>query len=118
MRRAKRTLLLLTVLVLIGIPAYYFAMRPAQEIRHRQHVFDTVGLEMEKLAVTDLLGVPSSTGKPLTETVFWGDEIREGIDPSTAVESIRYRTDTFFLPVTFEFTFDSNGVVIGKHRYD
>ncbi len=118
MRQAKRTLFVLAVLVLIGTPAYYFVVRPSGEIRHRQRAFATVATGMEKSAVIDLLGTPSSTGTPLTETVFWADQIRENIDPSTAVESIRYRTGTFFLPVTFEFTFDPNGVVIGKHRYD
>ncbi len=32
--------------------------------------------------------------------------------------SVAYAVPTFFLGVTFEFTFDESGRVVGRHRYD
>jgi len=118
MGRPRLALFLLAAFTLLGVTAYYFVIRPALEIRARQDAFDSVSLEMNKSDVTRLLGVPNSTGTALTDHLYWDDDIRDDADPSTAVGSIRYSTRTFFLPVIFEFTFDANGLVIGKHRYD
>lgn len=31
---------------------------------------------------------------------------------------LRYTVSTYYLPITFEFLFDSNGKLIGRHIYD
>src|SRR5688572_27883257 len=45
------------------------------------------------------------------------DETPVSESEAPRVESaVRYSVSTFFMPVTFEFTFDSTGRVVGKHR--
>lgn len=49
----------------------------------------------------------------------WWDDERLGQDEDARVRSaIRYTVDTFFLPVSFEFTFDEAGRLVGRHRFD
>jgi hypothetical protein len=49
---------------------------------------------------------------------FWDDYPLTSAESARARIAVRYHVDTFFLPVTFEFTFDETGKVVGKHRYD
>ena len=49
----------------------------------------------------------------------WWDDEQLGTEADAEVRSaIRYTVNTFFLPVTFEFTFDEAGNLVGRHRYD
>jgi len=48
----------------------------------------------------------------------WDDTPASQVDAPQVASAVRYRVSTFFLPVTFEFAFDSTGRVVGKHRYD
>ena len=50
--------------------------------------------------------------------VWWDDE-RLGSEADTRVSTaIRYTIRTFYLPVTFEFTFDEYEKIVGRHRFD
>ena len=118
MVRLRSILLLLATLAAIGLAAYHYFLRPSWEIQTRQRGFDSVTLEMDRLSVTDLMGPPSSVSDTFGDRVFWNNEIRHDTDASVVVESLRYRTNTFYLPIIFEISFDSRGMVVGKHRYD
>lgn len=49
---------------------------------------------------------------------WWDDELLGEDDDARVSSAIRYTVKTFFLPVSFEFTFDETGVLVGRHRYD
>ena len=118
MGRLRSTLMLLAILVAIGLAAYHYIFRPSWEIQTRQLAFDSVTLEMDRASVTGLMGPPSSVSDTFGDRVFWNNEIRHDTDASVVVESLRYRTNTFYLPIIFEISLDSRGMVVGKHRYD
>lgn len=49
----------------------------------------------------------------------WWDDERLGPEADTRVSTaIRYTIKTFYLPVTFEFTFDEYEKLVGRHRFD
>ena len=52
------------------------------------------------------------------KVLWWDDEKINKTKEMEISETIVYSVDTFFLPVTFEFSFDLDGNIIGKHKYD
>jgi len=49
---------------------------------------------------------------------WWNDARLAPNEDLRIRRAIRYPTQTFFLPVTFEISFDANGKVVGRHRFD
>jgi hypothetical protein len=49
---------------------------------------------------------------------WWDDSVQGEAETERIRFAMQYSVSTFFLPVTFEFAFDENGRVIGRHRYD
>ena len=56
--------------------------------------------------------------KPISPGPFWDMEIRDDVSADDVDQVAHYSTTTFFLPVTFEFTFNADGRIVGKHVYD
>lgn len=69
--------------------------------------------------VFSVMGKPDSVSdQPMQAGTRWDLELQANIEEDGVKKSVRYTTSTFFLPVTFEFTFDAASQIIGKHRYD
>jgi hypothetical protein len=49
---------------------------------------------------------------------WWDDERLDDSESARIRSRLQYPTETFYLPVTFEFSFDEHGVVVGRHRID
>lgn len=54
-----------------------------------------------------------------SEFKAWWDQVPLGsFEDARIHKAVRYSVHTFYLPVTFEFTFDAEGKTVGRHRYD
>jgi hypothetical protein len=91
---------------------------PFAEIRDRQLRYDTVSRGMTRAQVIEIMGTPDSERFQPGPQAWWDQERLVDVEPESITSAIRYRTATFYLPVTFEFTFDAEGQIAGKHRYD
>ena len=91
----------------------YYIVAPFVEVQSRQVAFDAIQRGMRRSEVIDVLGTPDSEGRPRSPDNVW----ISGKGP-LATSAIRYHTETFFLPVTFEFAFDLDDRAVLKHRFD
>lgn len=48
----------------------------------------------------------------------WDDEQLPSAEAARIVSAVRYSVRSFFQPVSFEFTFDSDRRLVGRHIYD
>ena len=48
----------------------------------------------------------------------WDDKPLPPAEAQRIVSAFRYSVRAFYMPVSFEFTFDAEGRLVGKHRYD
>jgi hypothetical protein len=48
----------------------------------------------------------------------WDDEQLSSSEAGRIVFAFQYSVSTYYMPVSFEFTFDSNRQLIGRHIYD
>lgn len=105
------------VFVAVGLAVVWLGA-PFAEVRDRQLRYDTVSRGMTRAQVIEIMGTPDSERFPPGLQPWWDLEIPEDADPESIASAIRYRTATFYLPVSFEFIFDAEGRIVGKHRYD
>jgi hypothetical protein len=49
---------------------------------------------------------------------FWDEDRLSEEETKRITSAIRYTVPTFFMPVIFEFTFDAEGRLVGRHIYD
>lgn len=92
---------------------------PFVKISERHAAYATVSRGATLEDVVSVMGKPDSVSdQPMQAGTRWGQELQANIEDDEVKRSLRYTTSTFFLPVTFEFTFDENGQILGKHRYD
>ena len=97
----------------------FHSASPYVEINRRHRLYKTVTQEMTEAEVVSIMGPPDrAQAKPISSGPFWDRAIRPDIDTANIDHVIHYSTSTFYLPVTFEFAFDAEGNVIGKHSYD
>ncbi len=101
------------VIVLCGVGLAYYIVAPFVEVKSRQVRFEAIERGMRRSEVIDVLGKPDSEGAPRSPDNVW----ITGKGP-LATSAIRYHTETFFLPVTFEVAFDLDDRVVLKHRFD
>jgi hypothetical protein len=113
----KRAVLLIgSVLVLSAALAVWLYL-PFQKIRTLNARYYQVQQGMSTNEVDRIMG---HDGQWLESgfTAWWDDRRLEVSEDARIRKAVRYSVTTFHLPVTFEFTFDSNGKTIGRHRYD
>lgn len=67
--------------------------------------------------VAEIMAYP---GKPITAdwTELWEDSPLPKEESSRVASAVWYSVNTFYLPVSFEFTFDEQQRVVGKHIRD
>jgi hypothetical protein len=69
-----------------------------------------------KQDVVRVMGEPTRVGR--APTPYWDREELDGAEVKRITSSIDYTVSTFVLPITFRFSFDEQGMLVGKHRYD
>lgn len=115
--RAKKTVILgLLIFMIISAVGLNQLRRPFARIDHLDSKYMTTTRGMTVAEVVTVMGEqPSVT----IGAAAWWDDVRLGPDQDNKVKTaIRYTVRTFFLPVTFEFTFDEEGKLLGRHRFD
>jgi hypothetical protein len=93
--------------------------RPYRRIAELDRRYQQVQRGMSKTQVQVLMCGPGQRfGGPFP--AFWDDDLQPDQEEKarTIASAERYTVHTFYLPVSFEFTFDAEGRLVGKHRYD
>ena len=111
---------LVSLMTVVGLTAgalYYYLVAPFVEIHQRRERYKLITRDMSKHDVVAIMGEPDTSGEPGAGP-FWDDELLNGVSLDDVEHAIRYNTSTFYLGVIFEFTFDDEGRIIGKHCYD
>ncbi|GEM_PF-2047531 len=107
----------LLLVLTAGAVTLWWLHRPFPRIRelHARYRQATRGMTLRE--VQALMGGPGERNRfPLMP--YW-DEQRIGEDVAEQTEStLSYTVPTFYLPVTFHFSFDKDGKLIAKHRLD
>lgn len=99
--------LICTVVLLLWIPSL--------KIGRYERAYNTLEKGATKRQVFEVMGEPTRVNVPPTD--YW-DEIKlDSSETLKIAETIDYSVSTFYLPVTYRFSFDTNGHLIGKHRY-
>lgn len=90
---------------------------PFVRINQLHHRYDQVERGMSVSQVQSIMQEDGVQREPWGRA-WWDDELLEQSEDARIRLSLWYSTQTFFLPVSFEFTFNEHGEVVGKHRYD
>ena len=118
MKKAKTTIgIAATCLAIIVVAAWYWKLhRPATLIRSYQQRYESLRQGATLQQVKESMG--DSYSVRAGPAPFWDDKpLAEQAGDSIAL-TISYRVETFFLPVSFAFSFDAAERLVGKHRYD
>jgi hypothetical protein len=114
----KRILIVFAAALLIATAAAWrFIAVPLKLVRVLDRRYQNVQPGMDSNQVANIMSV---RGHWRTQYLvgYWDDVPLEPAQANQIRGALRYTVPTFFLPVTFEFTFDDGGKVIGRHRYD
>ena len=117
-RLVKRTLVVIAIVMAAAAGIGYWRLQaPFRIIRTLDARYQQVQRGMSTNHVEALMSYPSRRQTKYLMG-FWDDAALPESESTRIRYSVRYSVATFFLPVTFEFTFDESGKVVGRHRYD
>ena len=105
------------VLVALLVCGLLFIVWPFRTIRILEVRYEKVQRGMSAEQVQALM----SYAPILTVTDWypaWDDEQLPSVEAERIVSAFQYSVGTFFMPVSFEFTFDSDRRLVGRHIYD
>ncbi|KKN92707.1 hypothetical protein LCGC14_0204500 [marine sediment metagenome] len=121
MTAKKRTKVL--VIVAVGLVAILGCVLwielPRREVRALDASYKQIRRGMSESETIGIMGSAGTAG-PGTPSAqaYWDDERLSDDETARIAKTLRYRVETFFLPITFEIALDEGGHVVGKHRYD
>ncbi len=116
--RRRRIVGPILLVVILGVAGFvYWLSAPFWRIRSLQRAYEKVERGMTVSAVKAVMG---TDGRPYAGPyrAWWDDRALDDAEGRRIRSALHYRVETFLLPVTFEVTFDDNGKVVGRHRYD
>jgi hypothetical protein len=106
---------LLCFLFVVGL--VYVAVAPIPTIRRLDKVYNNVQRGMSVEQVDNLMGHHHREyASSMCKTWDW--EPLSAAEAARIVSSRVYSVPTFFLPIGYEFTFDAERKLVGKHRLD
>jgi hypothetical protein len=119
-KRLKKALLSVTALLLIifSILIYITYIRPYHQIDALHAKYLTITRPTTYAQVLQTMGPNPTRDQPDQGSAHWDDDYISEEESQKITHILQYSVSTFFLPVTFEFTFDKDNNLIGKHRYD
>lgn len=104
------------IIIAVGWGAFWISL-PFSKIRELDARYSTLSKGMHRNEVIAVMR--SADFMQQDGAAAWWDDQRLGPEANARVNSsICYTVQTFFLPVTFEFTFNESGELVGRHRYD
>lgn len=119
-RTFKVTLLVISIgLSTLALLFYIVVVAPFTKIGHLHSKYDTIQKGASKDHVVAVMGKPTRVRNDYGwEKVYWEDTPLPDQPTNAVAQSMWYSVKTFFLPISFVFSFDSEGKLIGKHRFD
>ena len=112
-----KTLAAVVLVIALFVCVCVYVLWPIRTIRRLQARYEQVRRGMSVEEVQSLMAyspvLASHEWYP-----GWDDEQLPSAEASRIVSAVRYSVKVFFLPVSFEFTFDSDHRVVGRHIYD
>ena len=114
----KRKLIIIScVVVAVAGIGYWRLTAPFRVIRQLDARYQQV---QRGMTTNEVQAIMSHAGRWHTNATYrgWDDTPVAASDAPRIASAVAYSVPTFFLGVTFEFTFDESGKVVGKHRYD
>jgi hypothetical protein len=107
----------LVVLALLFFAGSAYVVLPSIKIRRLHKAYESVERGMTQDEVRELMATRESADIDLR--VDWYEwDLLPGEDIRRIKTNLHYQVKTAFLPVTFGFSFDEDGKLLGKHRYD
>jgi hypothetical protein len=115
--RVRIAAAVLALLVVVSCLGLYRLLGPYGVIRDLDRRYRQIERGARRLDVEATMG---AGGVPYVGpyVAYWDDAPLSDAESGQIVGAVRYTVQTFYLPVTFEFTFDRTGRLVGKHRYD
>lgn len=111
--------LTIAVLVLLAFLAcgVFFVLSPLRTARQLQACYQQVQPGMTAGQVAALMAYPGTT---ISTAAFpaWDDAALPPAEASRITSAVRYTVRPFFLLVSYEFSFDAQQRVVGRHIYD
>jgi hypothetical protein len=111
--------LAIAALVLLAFLAYVtvFVLSPLRTTRQLRARYQQVRPGMSAKQVAALMAYPSTT---ISTAPFpaWDDASLPPAEASRITSAVRYTVRTFYMPVSYEFSFDVQQRVVGRHIYD
>jgi hypothetical protein len=106
----------LAILVIGGLIILDASSRRVRRLNAR---YAAVVQGMSRADVIRTMGeLPDFEGWPLHPNTYWDDRELGSSESKRAVSAITYRRKMSRSSISFEFTFDREDKLIGKHRYD
>lgn len=110
--------LLLTVVIVAGTAwGFHVLNGPFRTIRELNSRYQRVQRGMSVEEVRQIMGQEPDWHQEAMGA-WWDHAALPSAEAARIRRAARYTVLTFSLPVTFEFTFDENGRVVGRHSYD
>ena len=94
-----------------------FVLSPLRTVRQLRERYQQVQPGMTAEQVAALMAYPSTTTSTASFPA-WDDAALPPAEVSRITSAVRYTVRTFFLPVSYEFSFDAQQRVVGRHIYD
>lgn len=113
---AKIALTTLVVIIVSLAIVLHHLNQPYREIAALDANYLTTQRGMTHEEVIQIMGSPHRIGSG--GAAYWDDERMPSEENIQITQHIEYTVKTFFLPVTFEFSFDKNKLLVARHRYD
>jgi hypothetical protein len=116
----KKIIISGAVVLALLVFGFVWLQTPFRVIRKLDARYRSVTRGMTSNEVQTLMNYPAHWHTNANAAVWagWDDTPVSQADAPQVASAVRYTVSTFFLPVSFEFTFDSTGRVVGKHRHD
>lgn len=108
--------LVVFALLVCGVLYVVLPLRTASKLRARyEQVQRGMSIEeVETLMAQFGIRPEKSTGSVL----MWDDERHPVIEGESVMSVLSYTVETFYLPISFEFTFDNQRRLVGRHISD
>ena len=122
-RAAVRRWLLVALVLVLLVPAVWAGVGLARVHRMKRNLADLDARyrRVERgMTMAEVPAVMGSPGRPQAGPWFaaWDDDPLDPGEAKRITSAIRYYAPTPFVGVTFEFQFDQDGKLVGKHRFD
>lgn len=110
--------LLVLLLLPCAAPCAYLG-NLSHTIHQHDAAFEATARGMSQPEVLALLPATYETAdSPVAPYLYWDDSRLDPIDAVPQPTVVRYTLETWHLPITWEYVFDQQGKLVGRHRYD